>query len=153
MSASSAHTEFPVRSDPTWPTAPRGFKENRRDRRLAINQTGKRRVVVAMRERNGRTLPFVLKSEAESVAKIASFFSRIRRSEFGIHHHLSGPCLAAYSREMASQEDRRRVGNGEQWLTIAILTLAHPVLCANGKDIGSGALRIGACRETGCLLP
>jgi len=29
----------------------------RKDRRLAINQTGKRRVVVAMRDRNGRTLP------------------------------------------------------------------------------------------------
>ena len=50
---------------------PSNFKENRRDRRLAINQNGKRRVVVAMRERNGRTLPFVFKSEAESVAKIA----------------------------------------------------------------------------------
>ena len=42
---------------------PSNFKENRRDRRLAINQNGKRRVVVAMRERNGRTLPFVFASE------------------------------------------------------------------------------------------
>jgi hypothetical protein len=36
---------------------PSNFKENRRDHRLVINQNGKRRVVVAMRERNGRTLP------------------------------------------------------------------------------------------------
>ena len=38
---------------------PANWKENRRDRRLAINQNGKRRVVVIMRERDGRTVPFV----------------------------------------------------------------------------------------------
>ena len=41
---------------------------NRVDRRLARNQTGKRRVVIAMRERQGRTLTTVGKSEAEGVA-------------------------------------------------------------------------------------
>ncbi len=152
---------------------PANFKENRVDRRLACNQSGKRRVVVVMRERNGRTLPFVFKSEAESVETIAarvdvgstvhadeaahwdrlhaifltkrvnhewayshdeactnqaeSFFSRIRRAELGHHHHISGPYLAAYSREMAWREDHRRVSNGEQWLTAASLALAHPV--------------------------
>lgn len=50
---------------------PANYKDNRRDRRLAINQNGKRRVVVVMRERNGRTLPFVFKTEGESVATIA----------------------------------------------------------------------------------
>ncbi|SFK39351.1 ISXO2-like transposase domain-containing protein [Methylocapsa palsarum] len=49
---------------------PANWKENRVDRRLAQNQTGKRRVVVVMRERNGITLPFVFKSEAQSVATI-----------------------------------------------------------------------------------
>ena len=43
---------------------PRNQKENRRDRRLAMNQTGKRKVVVVMRERNGRTLPFVFKTRS-----------------------------------------------------------------------------------------
>src|ERR1700693_5991947 len=38
---------------------PANLKENRRDRRLADNRTGKRRVVIVMRERNGRTLPFI----------------------------------------------------------------------------------------------
>ena len=33
--------------------------ENRRDRRLAKNHNGKRRAVVIMRERGGRTPPFV----------------------------------------------------------------------------------------------
>ena len=43
---------------------PANHVENRRDRRLAINQNGKRRVVVAIRERDGRTLTHVFKTEA-----------------------------------------------------------------------------------------
>lgn len=40
-------------------------KENRRDRRLAVNQNGKRRVVVVIRERGGRTLPEVFKRASQ----------------------------------------------------------------------------------------
>jgi len=40
---------------------------NRVDRRLKENQTGKRRVVIALRERRGRTLTTVGKSESEGV--------------------------------------------------------------------------------------
>ncbi len=47
---------------------PENRKEDRKDRRLKQHQTGKRRVVIAMRERDGRTLPFVGTSEAEGVA-------------------------------------------------------------------------------------
>lgn len=47
---------------------PENRKEDRKDRRRRENQTGKRRVVIAMRERVGRTLPFVSKQEAEGVA-------------------------------------------------------------------------------------
>ncbi|WP_394688456.1 IS1595 family transposase [Hoeflea sp.] len=46
---------------------PENRKEDRKDRRLAKHQTGKRRVVVAFRERNGRTRPFVTMSEAQGV--------------------------------------------------------------------------------------
>ncbi len=46
---------------------PANYKEHRRDRRLAINQSGKRRVVIVMRERQGKTLTFVAKSEDASV--------------------------------------------------------------------------------------
>src|SRR4051812_25542803 len=46
---------------------PATHKENRRDRRKAENQSGKRRVVVVMRERGGRTYPFVVKAEDEAV--------------------------------------------------------------------------------------
>ena len=46
---------------------PANHKENRRDLRLRANQTGKRRVVIVMRERQGKTLTFVAKSEDASV--------------------------------------------------------------------------------------
>ncbi len=49
---------------------PANMKEDRVDRRLSENQTGKRRVVVAIRQRKGRTLSFVAKQEAEGVALV-----------------------------------------------------------------------------------
>jgi transposase-like protein len=51
---------------------PANHKENRRDRRLAENRTGKRRVVVVVRERDGRTLPAVFRSEGAALGWIAS---------------------------------------------------------------------------------
>jgi hypothetical protein len=49
---------------------PANRRENRRDRRLRQYQSGKRRVVVVIRERNGRTLPGVFHSEVEALAFI-----------------------------------------------------------------------------------
>src|SRR5271168_3398878 len=49
---------------------PANHVENRRDRRLAINQNGKRQVVIAIRERSGRSLTQVFKSEISSLAFI-----------------------------------------------------------------------------------
>jgi len=46
---------------------PENRKEDRKDRRLRENRSNRRRVVVAMRERLGRTVPFVTKSEADGV--------------------------------------------------------------------------------------
>ena len=115
-------------------------KEDRKDRRLAENQSGKRRVVVVMRERGGRTLPFVFRAEDEAVPTIRervataprstptkppgwdalharfdtrrinhsiafsddgactnqaeSYFSRLRRAEWGQHHHISASTSA-----------------------------------------------------------
>jgi len=46
--------------------------ENRVDRRLAENQTGKRKVVVIIRERGGDSLPAVFKSEAAATNFIRS---------------------------------------------------------------------------------
>lgn len=47
---------------------PANEKKNRIDRRLAQNQNGKRRVVVIARERQGRTMTTVTKTEAQGVA-------------------------------------------------------------------------------------
>lgn len=49
---------------------PENKKEDRKDRRLLENQTGKRRVVIAIRQRKGRTLSFVVRNEAEGVAYV-----------------------------------------------------------------------------------
>jgi transposase-like protein len=58
---------------------PANFRENRRDRRLAKNQSGKRKVVVVVRERGGRTLPAVFKTEAAALGWIRSRVSRETR--------------------------------------------------------------------------
>ncbi len=55
---------------------PANHKENRRDRRLAKNQNGKRQVVVVMRERDGKTLPAVFKSESAALGFITSRVAR-----------------------------------------------------------------------------
>jgi transposase-like protein len=55
-----------------------------------------------------------------------SFFSRLRRSELGIHHRISGRLLEAYARECSWREDNRRVANGTQWKWITAAALAHP---------------------------
>lgn len=43
---------------------PANFKENRRDRRLAKNQSGKRQSLVVVRERNGNSVAAVLSLRA-----------------------------------------------------------------------------------------
>lgn len=50
---------------------PANRKEDRKDRRLAENRSDKRRVVVAMRERDGKTFPFVVEAEDEAAAIVA----------------------------------------------------------------------------------
>jgi transposase-like protein len=49
---------------------PSNFKENRRDRRLVKNQNGKRQCVVIIRERDGKTLPAVFRTEGEALSFI-----------------------------------------------------------------------------------
>jgi transposase-like protein len=138
---------------------PTNHAENRGDRRLAKNQNGKRRVVVAAREKGGKTISMVFNAEHEAAAMLGlrielgstvhadeatywdalhsryltkrinhsesysdgeactndaeSFFSRVRRAEIGIYHHIAGPYLAAYASEVAWREDYRRISNGE----------------------------------------
>ena len=49
---------------------PANLRENRRDRRLVRNQTGKRQVVVVVRERGGNSVPAVFKSESHAASFI-----------------------------------------------------------------------------------
>jgi transposase-like protein len=58
---------------------PANLKEKRVDRRLAEHQTGTRRVVVALRERGGRTLPFVTMHEREGVDIAKRIVSRMAK--------------------------------------------------------------------------
>ena len=55
-----------------------------------------------------------------------SYFSRLRRSEMGIHHRISGHRLQAYADEMAWRENHRRQPNGTHWNLITAAALAHP---------------------------
>jgi transposase-like protein len=152
---------------------PENRKADRVDRRLSEQQTGKRRVVVVIREVMGHTLPFVVPresaalalirrhvasgtvvhadesrawdalhasydtrrvnhsaeyvgAEGENVNQAESWFSRLRRAEYGVHHRISGKHLQQYANEMAWREDNRRVPNGMQWRWIAGAALHHP---------------------------
>lgn len=49
---------------------PENRKADRVDRRLSENRSGKRRVVIIMRERGGKSLPFVCQTEDQSVPVI-----------------------------------------------------------------------------------
>lgn len=49
---------------------PANHRENRRDRRLAGNQNGKRQAVVIIRERDGKSLPAVFRSEGAALSWI-----------------------------------------------------------------------------------
>lgn len=65
---------------------PANLAEERVDRRLAEHQTGTRRVVVALRERGGRTIPFVTMHEREGVEiakRIVSRMARMHADEAG----------------------------------------------------------------------
>src|SRR6266550_1721458 len=111
--------------------------ENRRDRRLRQYQSGKRKDVVVIRERDGKTvyadeagawnelhgrftMHRINHQEAYSLDgdiytnNAESFFSRMRRAEIGHHHHLAGPYLARFAQESAWREDHRRDPNGVQ---------------------------------------
>lgn len=55
-----------------------------------------------------------------------SFFSRMRRSEAGIHHRIAGRLLSAYATELAWREDARRISNGNQFTMLVGSAAAAP---------------------------
>lgn len=56
-----------------------------------------------------------------------SYFARLRRMEFGTHHHIAGPYLGAYANEVSWREDRRRFSNLENFEAALNHTTHHPV--------------------------
>jgi transposase-like protein len=148
---------------------PANMKADRLDRRYTRNQSGKRKVVVIIRERGGNSVPAVFSSESRAAAFIKAriakgttvhadeagswdglherfemkrinhqeaysldgactnqaeeYFSRLRRAEIGIHHHIAGAYLLRYAQESSWREDNRRVSNGEQVNRVAALAL------------------------------
>ncbi|PWE31205.1 IS1595 family transposase [Maritimibacter sp. 55A14] len=55
-----------------------------------------------------------------------SFFSRLRRAEIGIHHHIAGKYLHAYASEMAWREDMNRQPNANQFAMAVSATATAP---------------------------
>jgi transposase-like protein len=55
-----------------------------------------------------------------------SYFARLRRAEFGQHHHISGRHLTQYANEMAWRENNRRRANGENWRGVTHSALNNP---------------------------
>ena len=56
---------------------PANQKKDRVDRRLSKNQTGKRQCVVVMRQRGGRTLPFIVRQEGDAVPMVRDHVSTL----------------------------------------------------------------------------
>lgn len=132
--------------------------EDRIDRRLAEHQNGKRKCLIAIRQRNGRIVTAITKTEDAAVImpllqqyvrstgtvvsdehhaynqvvavfenvqrvnhseayrsdagvstnQVESFFSRVRRGEWGTFHRIASQYLDWYAFEMAWHEDHRR---------------------------------------------
>jgi ISXO2-like transposase domain len=51
------------------------------------------------------------------------FFSRLRRAEIGVHHHIAGAYLLRYAQESSWREDNRRTSNGKQVSRVAALAM------------------------------
>lgn len=56
-----------------------------------------------------------------------SYFSGLRRTEIGQHHHISGKYLHAYASEIAYREDTRRIPNGDIFKDIVLRTMKRGV--------------------------
>jgi len=84
---------------------PENLAADRIDRRLAENQSGKRQVVVAMRERGGRTLAQVFPTEADGVAAI-----RRRIAKGTVLHADESPAWNVLHAGFAMQRINHQVG-------------------------------------------
>src|SRR6266852_3689598 len=72
---------------------PANMKERRADRRFSEHQSGKRKAVIVIRERNGNTLPAVFRSEGQALSFIKSRIAKgtvVHADEAGAWNDLHG---------------------------------------------------------------
>jgi ISXO2-like transposase domain len=107
---------------------PANMKAHRQDRRFGENQSGKRKAVVVIRERNGNSLPAVFRSEGAALSFIKARIAKgtiVNADEAGAWNDLHSRFemkrinhQEAYSldgaQEASWREDCRRLSNGEQ---------------------------------------
>jgi hypothetical protein len=77
-------------------------------------------------ERFARHWHDVVRLDEACTNQAESYFCRLRRAELGHHHHIAGPYLARYAREMAWREDHRRHSNGAQVQGVLKLVVSNP---------------------------
>jgi transposase-like protein len=75
--------------------------------------------------RVNHSVEFVAEDGA-NVNQAESFFSRLRRAEYGVHHRISGQYLYQYANEMAWREDHRREPNGLHFRRVTSAALRQP---------------------------
>jgi transposase-like protein len=85
---------------------PANLKTDRIDRRLAANQNGKRQSVIVARERNGKTITFVTKSEGEAVSTLKD------RIELGSIVYADE---ASHWDQLHARYDTRRINHSEMY--------------------------------------
>jgi hypothetical protein len=76
--------------------------------------------------RNNHSVAFVVEPDA-STNQVESHFSRLRRAEIGIHHHIAGKYLDWYAADVAWREDYRCVDFRVQSKTVLGSALGKPV--------------------------
>src|SRR6202049_4338379 len=140
---------------------PANLKENRRDRRLARNQTGKRKVVVVVREGGGNFLPAVFKSEAKAMAFLRAHVAKgtvlnadeagsweelhkryeVRRINHEEAYSLDGACTN-WAEEFFSRMSRAKIGHHHHFAGAYLLRYAqeapwreHNRRSSNGEQV------------------
>ena len=77
------------------------------------------------------------------------YFSRLRRAEIGVHHHIAGAYLLRYAQESSWREDNRRVSNGDQVNRLAALSSAELlpsyIAPAEQRHHGHAVALVGCC--------
>jgi transposase-like protein len=135
---------------------PANIRERRRDRRFAANQSGKRKAVVIIRERDGNSLPAVFRTEGQALNFIRSRIAKgtlinadespawndlharyeMKRINHEEAYSLDGACTN-WAEEFFSRMRRAEIGHHHHMAGPYLLRYAHS-LCGAAAVRGSG---------------